>query len=58
MNRKNVKYDLYQIVKGAKVKYGSTPSINFARASVRRHRAKGIDSFWLPRITKPKSFKT
>lgn len=54
MIKKNVKYDLYQIVKGANVKYGSTVSINFARASVRRHRAKGIDSFWLPRITKAK----
>ena len=52
MNNKNYKYELYQIVKGEKIKYGSTISINFARASVRRQRQKGFDAYWLPRITK------
>jgi|14_taG_2_1085336.scaffolds.fasta_scaffold06542_2 hypothetical protein len=50
--RKNYKYELYQIVKGQKIKYGSTPSINFARASVKRQRLKGFDAYWLPRIIK------
>ena len=51
-NKKNVRYELYQMVGKANIKYGSTPSINFARASVRRKRDKGLNAFWIPRILK------
>jgi hypothetical protein len=50
--KKNYKFKLYQMVNGKKVNYGSTPSINFARASVKRQREKGIEAFWIPCIYK------